>query len=175
MIERDSKDWTWVITRQCPECGFDPSEFDVDDTAATILAIVDDWMGVLADDSATTRSRTDRWSPLEYGCHVRDVFMIFDRRLAAMVEQDGARFENWDQDRAAVEGRYDQQDPRDVAGQLAEAGRELARRFQQVRGELWDHRGFRSNGSEFTVRTFAVYLVHDPLHHLFDVGWSASR
>ena len=25
MIEPDTKDWTWVIARPCPECGFDPS------------------------------------------------------------------------------------------------------------------------------------------------------
>jgi hypothetical protein len=23
----------------------------------------------------------------------------------------------------------------------------------------------------FTVRSFARYFVHDPLHHLHDVGW----
>lgn len=24
-LEPDSKDWTWVLTRACAECGFDPA------------------------------------------------------------------------------------------------------------------------------------------------------
>jgi hypothetical protein len=27
----------------------------------------------------------------------------------------------------------------------------------------------RSDGAQFTVESFARYLVHDPLHHEFDV------
>jgi len=28
----------------------------------------------------------------------------------------------------------------------------------------------RSNGSQFTVETLAVYFLHDVEHHLYDVG-----
>ncbi|NDG11232.1 MAG: hypothetical protein EB111_05220 [Actinobacteria bacterium] len=31
-------------------------------------------------------------------------------------------------------------------------------------------RGFRSDGSAFTVESIARYLMHDPVHHLWDVG-----
>ncbi|HEY5013683.1 MAG TPA: DinB family protein, partial [Acidimicrobiia bacterium] len=27
MITPDTKDWTWVLERPCPECGFDASAF----------------------------------------------------------------------------------------------------------------------------------------------------
>ena len=87
-----------------------------------------------------------------------------------MLTVDGASFENWDQDATAVEDRYDLQDPSVVSRELAEAGAALAARFDQVEGSQWTRTGLRSNGSLFTVATFAVYLVHDPIHHLWDVS-----
>ena len=38
-----------------------------------------------------------------------------------------------------------------------------------VSGDTWERRGIRSNGSEFTVATLAVYFLHDVEHHLHDV------
>ena len=35
-IEPDTKDWTWVLERACPECGFDAAACDVDDLPAAI-------------------------------------------------------------------------------------------------------------------------------------------
>jgi hypothetical protein len=39
-----------------------------------------------------------------------------------------------------------------------------------VSGDAWERRGIRSNGSQFTVATLAVYFLHDVEHHLHDVG-----
>ena len=41
--------------------------------------------------------------------------------------------------------------------------------------EHWGRKGLRSNGSEFTVLTFAQYFLHDVVHHLHDVnGWELA-
>ena len=45
------------------------------------------------------RPDENTWSVLEYACHVRDVFTLFDHRLGLMLTEDDARFEDWDQDR----------------------------------------------------------------------------
>ncbi|MDQ1586542.1 MAG: hypothetical protein QOH80_1907, partial [Actinomycetota bacterium] len=45
----------------------------------------------------------------------------------------------------------------------------LADRFATVTGSQWQRTGARDDGSRFTIATFARYLVHDPLHHLYDV------
>ena len=37
-IVPDDKNWTWVLERPCPECGFDGEHFDV----ATAPAVIDD-------------------------------------------------------------------------------------------------------------------------------------
>ena len=65
------------------------------------------------------RPRPDVWSPLEYACHVRDVFRLFDQRLGLMLAEDDPQFANWDQDDTAVDDRYGEQDPAVVAGELA--------------------------------------------------------
>jgi len=68
-----------------------------------------------------------------------------------------------------VAERYDLQDPATVRADLVQAGRALAARFDTVRGDGWTRTGRRSDGSDFTVATFGTYLLHDPVHHLWDV------
>jgi hypothetical protein len=110
------------------------------------------------------------WSPLEYGCHVRDVFRKFDERLQLMLTEVDPHFENWDQDKTALEDDYPSQAPADVAAALKEAAESVARHFDAVTSDQWGRRGFRSDGSAFTVESIARYLMHDPVHHLWDVG-----
>lgn len=167
----DDKDWTWVLERPCPECGFDPATVAVADVAPVVRDNAARWVEVLGRDGATVRPRADVWSPLEYACHVRDVFRIFDTRLHLMLDAgpEGATFENWDQDAAAVADRYGEQDPAVVARELEEAAEAVATSFAAVTPDQHGNVGLRSNGSRFTVTTFAQYLVHDPVHHIWDV------
>src|SRR5580658_4581177 len=111
-IAPDTKDWTWVLERPCPECGFDAASVPPADVANRIRDAADRWAAILGGprDVLQIRSRDDRWSPLEYGCHVRDVFVLFDRRLVLMLAEDHPTFDNWDQDATALEERYEEQD-----------------------------------------------------------------
>ena len=169
-IVPDTKNWTWVLERRCDDCGFDASTFDASGTGPAVRDLGLRWQGVLAGGNVAVRPRPDVWSPLEYGCHVRDVFRLFHQRLALMIAADGPQFANWDQDVTAVEDRYDLQDPAVVSSELLAAANALADRFDAVRDDQWNRPGFRSDGSAFNVETLARYLMHDPVHHLWDVG-----
>lgn len=170
-IEPDTKDWTWVITRPCEECGFDASAFDVTTVGDLIRENAAQWQEILALPEAdlVARPTPDRWSALEYACHVRDVFHLFDERLALMLDEDDPHFANWDQDVTAVEQRYGEQDPGEVAVDIAAGAEALASRFDAVAGDQWQRTGNRSDGARFTVDSFARYLIHDPVHHVDDV------
>lgn len=170
MITPDTKDWTWVLETPCPECGYDAGAVEPDTLGERTRAAIPRWQAVLARPDARTRPRDDAWSPAEYGCHVRDVFSIFDGRLQLMLAEDDPAFANWDQDVTAVEGRYDEQDPAEVAVALAAAGTAIAARFDGVSGAQWERTGRRSDGAVFTTRTFGRYFLHDIEHHLDDVG-----
>ncbi|WP_131681768.1 DinB family protein [Pseudarthrobacter sp. YALA5] len=165
----DEKDWTWVLTRPCPECSFDLSSATPATVPATIQNMLPRWRAVLRRPEVAERPNGTTWSPLEYACHVRDVFALFDQRLNLMLDTDDAQFENWDQDRTAVEMDYANADPAVVSAELTAEGEQIAESFAGVRESDWGRKGLRSNGSEFTVLTLAQYFLHDVVHHLHDV------
>lgn len=165
----DTKDWTWVLRERCPECGFDAGGLPRDAIGSEARRVAAAFAGYLRADDVRRRPADDVWSTLEYGCHIRDVFRIMDARLALMLDEDGATFENWDQDATAVEDRYDAQDPAVVAEEVLAAGDAVADAFDAVREDQWANRGLRSNGSTFTVETLGQYLAHDVVHHVWDI------
>jgi hypothetical protein len=174
-IVPDDKDWTWVLERPCPECGFDAASVGANEVADLLRENVRAWRPLL--DRPEVRERPDdaTWSALEYACHVRDVYRLYDIRLGLMLTEDDPTFPNWDQDVTAVEERYGEQDPVTVVADLEASGEVLAASFDRVTGDQWDRTGTRSDGARFTVDTFARYLVHDPIHHVWDVerGYAA--
>jgi hypothetical protein len=174
-IEPDTKDWTWVLTRPCPECGFDAARVVPEDLADLIRQNTRGWYAALDGPDAAVRPAPSIWSPLEYACHVRDVHRLFAERLTLMLEQDDPQFANWDQDATAVESRYAEQDPAVVAVELVEAAADAAAIYAQVQGEQWQRPGRRSNGSVFTVETLGIYHLHDVDHHLHDVGRAPEK
>ncbi|RZU73145.1 DinB family protein [Micromonospora kangleipakensis] len=166
-ITPETADWTFVITEGCAECGFSPQE--VTSTGERLRATIPTWRAALARDDASARPVPTVWSPVEYACHVRDTCRIFRERLELMLREDDPVFANWDQDATAVEEDYFHQAPAEVADQLAAEAEATAAAFDAVRADQWERPGRRSNGSVFTVDTFAVYFLHDIEHHVHDV------
>ena len=168
----DTKDWTWVLEKTCPECGFDTRAV----TRAAIPGLLREnaaaWGKLLnaQGETACVRPSSERWSTLEYACHVRDVFRKFYQRVQLMVSTEDPVFPNWDQDATAINDRYNEQSPAEVSDQLTMAAKQLAERFSQLAATEWGRPGTRSDGAGFTVETLGRYLMHDPVHHLYDVG-----
>ena len=132
--------------------------------------VADSWVAVLSEPrDVRQRPAPSVWSPLEYACHVRDVFRRFDERLRLMLAEDDPLFPNWDQDGTAVAERYGEQDPATVAVELAGAAETFAGQLERLTGPGWQRTGRRSDGAHFTVESFARYFIHDPIHHLYDV------
>ena len=89
--------------------------------------------------------------------------------MALMLAEDDPLFPNWDQDATAREERYDEQDPATVVADLEANAAAISARLDAIAGEQWDRPGRRSDGSSFTLATLSRYLVHDPIHHVWDV------
>jgi hypothetical protein len=173
MITPDTKNWTWVLERPCPECGFDASSTAYQAVPALVREITDRW-SALGSDGGIRSGRDDpaRWSSLEYACHVRDVFRRFSERVQLMIEQDDPLFPNWDQDATAIDDRYDEQEPRQVIAELVDAATFHAAQLEGLSESEWTRPGRRSDGASFTVATMSRYMVHDPIHHFWDVTGS---
>jgi hypothetical protein len=168
-IEPDTKDWTWVVDRPCEDCGFDPAEVEREQLADLLHENTRGWYGLLADADYAVRPAPHVWSRLEYACHVRDVHRVFAERVQLMLDHDGPEFENWDQDAAAEQEEYGEQDPAEVGTALVENAAVAAGIYSSVSGDQWERPGRRDNGSGFTVESIGRYHLHDVVHHLWDV------
>jgi hypothetical protein len=179
--QADDKDWTWVLRRPCEACGAGVGSLTIGQIVELNRRCGGSWVEVLGGDPdwVHARPRPDVWSPLEYGCHVRDVFTLFLERLELMLAEDNPTFANWNPNVTAEAERYDLQDPATVAAQLHTAAEALADRFAALDLADLGRTGQRSDGASFTIESFARYEIHDPLHHLWDVtgmsmaGWTS--
>ena len=146
-ITPESKDWTWVVDRGCPECGFDPTAVAFEGIPGLVQEKLDIWPGILDGAEAATRPDANTWSPVEYAAHVRDMSRVFHGRVTLMLEQDDPLFEDWDQDAAAVAGAYLSQDPATVSAELRSAGERAAAAFAAVPEGMRRRAGRRGDGT----------------------------
>ncbi len=168
-IAPDDKDWTWVLSKPCPDCEFDAGEVDREDLGRLLRENAARWYPVLEGHDVAVRPAGNVWSPLEYACHVRDVNWLFEERVTKMLTEDDPQFLNWDQDATAVEDDYGSQDPEEVGAALGASAEAAASAYDSVSGDQWERPGRRSNGTVFTVETLGLYHLHDVVHHLWDV------
>ncbi|MEU4479259.1 DinB family protein [Micromonospora sp. NPDC023966] len=117
------------------------------------------------------RPAPEVWSPLEYACHVRDVFRVQGERLALALRVDEPEFAPMGRDELVITERYNTQDPELVLTDLATAAAEFAARFATL-GEVeldrtgvypWPRREAR------TLRWLGRHTVHEAEHHLLDI------
>ncbi|MET8837688.1 DinB family protein, partial [Micromonospora sp. NPDC004540] len=117
------------------------------------------------------RPAPEVWSPLEYACHVRDVFRVQGERLALALRVDEPEFPPMGRDELVVTERYNAQDPGVVLADLAAAADAFAARFAAL-GEVelartgvypWPRREAR------TLRWLGRHTVHEAEHHLLDI------
>jgi hypothetical protein len=170
MIPPDTKNWTWVLERACPECGFEAGAVPVDSISALVRQNAATWVRLL-EDGVIGPARPDpaTWSSLEYACHVRDVYWRYEGRIELMLTEPDPLYPNWDQDATAEEERYQEQVPATVVSELTANAERLAVRLDGTTGSEWNRSGRRSDGVSFTVASLSRYMIHDPVHHVWDV------
>ncbi|WP_104135989.1 MULTISPECIES: methyltransferase type 12 [unclassified Cryobacterium] len=169
-IVPDTSDWTWVLERPCPDCGFRANAVAFDDLPRLIRENAAAWGAVLVRADAAVRPNDHTWSPLEYAAHVRDVCRLFEERLHLVLTEDDPLLANWDQDATAIAERYDLQVPETVGSELAAAAASVAERFAKVAVDARQRTARRSDGPSFTAATLGAYFLHDIVHHRHDVG-----
>ena len=108
---------------RCEECGF---EYDLAGALSAGPAIIDrvaELCGLLGDGRADLRTRRQpsTWSPLEYGCHVRDVLLVQRERVLAARRIDHPSLEPMGREERVEHDGYADQDPARVVRQLSEA------------------------------------------------------
>ena len=159
---------------RCDECGFD---YDLAEALTAGPAIVDGVAGLtdlLRSGRADLRTRRTpgTWSPLEYGCHLRDVLIVQRERVLAARRVDCPTFDPMGRDERVDHDGYAEQDPEHVVRQLTEAAHLYANDLSRLAPEEWDRRSAMYNyptRRERTLRWMAMHTLHEARHHLLDV------
>ena len=98
--------------------------------------------------------------------------MAHDRGCRICCTEDDPLFPNWDQDASAVTHGYEAQDPAQVVDELAAAALDHAVQLNRLRDLTV---GPSRDWASFTVSTITRYMIHDPIHHLWDIGRPTLR
>jgi hypothetical protein len=171
-VERESKSWTWVNDRPCAECGFDASSVAIGDVAPILRRVIADWSELLGGDATVLVRRPSAgvWSPVEYGCHVRDVLELLAHRFERTIAEECPVFPDWHPNDRAEQGRYaDERDPAVVVSGIVDRGVRVIDLIESMSDADWERSGTRADGLEFTNAWLSTYLTHDVVHHVHDV------
>jgi DinB superfamily len=161
------------VTDQCPDCGFvyDLSkagtvERDIRERVAEVVAI-------LRDGEANLRSRRQPgvWSPLEYGCHLQDMLLVQRERVLAARRMDRPDCPPSGRDERVIHDGYAEQQPEDVARQLADAAQLFSNVLARLGADDWDRAVIYHypETRERSLRWVAVHTLHEAQHHLRDI------
>jgi len=157
----------------CARCGFD-YRLDAAEDASTAIsagaAALADLM-TRTDLELRTRRAPDVWSPLEYGCHVRDVLLVQRERVLAARRTDRPTFAPMGRDERVEHDGYAAQDPAAVARQLRDAAAMFVNDLARLRPDECE-RTLMYNypvDMERSLRWVAEHTKHEVQHHLLDV------
>ncbi|GGN52980.1 methyltransferase type 12 [Streptomyces kronopolitis] len=165
---------TSLTSVRCERCGFTSEAFHRREVPAVLRACAGQWRTIL-DDPHLSRQKTGPlgWSPLEYGCHARDMCVLFHRRLITMLRLPPVRRVR-ETGRARGEAelltRYSEEDPRQVAPELGWAAESLACRFETFTSADWGGRDPRSGAPGLSVELCTEHFIHDLVHDLSEVA-----
>lgn len=157
---------------RCEQCDFDYDLANAPNSPASITAGAAEFAAIFQNTSGDLRGRREPtvWSPLEYGCHLRDVLLVQRERVLAAQRRDRPSFDPMGRDERVEHDGYADQDPQDVAGQLTMAAQLFGNVLTRLSTEDWDRRVVYNypEQSERSLRWVAVHTMHEVRHHLLD-------
>jgi hypothetical protein len=156
----------------CAQCGFTYATVAADALPGRLVAFPPRYATALrAAPDPRRRPAPEVWSPLEYTCHVRDVFDVQRERLATALRVDAPEFPPMGRDERAVTERYNEQDPDVVLAELAAAAEALAAAFAALDAAQWDRVGVYPwpEPRERSMLWLGRHTVHEGEHHLLDI------
>jgi DinB superfamily len=173
-------DGSWVVPGPgwvCPECGFDFDATDPRGAADLVrefparyrVPLERSLPGEDLDALVRARPAEGSWSALEYACHTRDTFTLYERRIAVTLDKDRPVFSRMHRDQLAIDDDYNRQHPAYVVDSLAESATSLARALDAIPPDGWARVGVRED-LPMTIDWMARNVVHEGRHHLLDIG-----
>jgi len=157
----------------CEECRYDYESLSRAEILAAIPVLAGENSELLRDVPVARlreHTRPGSWSPLEYGCHVRDVLVVQRERVLLAQAEQTPRFASMRRDERAIEEAYNEQDPLVVADEVGAAARALTQTMRALDDAGWSRTGVYlwPAPQVRTVEWIGRRTVHELAHHLFD-------
>jgi hypothetical protein len=163
----------------CGQCGFRWSAVSAGEIPDRLRFATGSFVGVIeeAGAEANVRPSPERWSILEYGAHLRDVFIsIRERIITASIEDEPTGAPVHRDERVSL-GFYKLDTATSVAGELTAMSDLLIRTFDSLPCE-YERRQFTYSPvtpRKVTVLWAGAQAVHESEHHLSDVRENLTR
>lgn len=161
------------MTDPCAGCGFTYDLSRAISAGDDIRAMAAEVVALLCNSAIDTRrrARPDVWSPLEYGCHLRDVLLVQRERVLAARRLEGADCASMGREERAGHDGYNEQDPLAVARQLGDAATLFSNVLTRLAADDWARTVVYHypETSERSLRWVAVHTAHELRHHLLDI------
>jgi DinB superfamily len=158
---------------RCDACGFEYEVARATEAGPAILVGVEEFVSLLNERPELVRTRPEHhtWSPLEYGCHLRDVLLVQRERVLAALFCDRPSFNAMGRDERVELDGYAEQRVEDVTRQLSDAALLFTNVLQRLDPYQWDRRLIYRypQQAERSLRWVAVHTLHEVRHHLDDV------
>jgi hypothetical protein len=158
---------------RCEECGFDYDLGRAPLAGAAVIEGASQLARILAGggDELRARLQPERWSPLEYGCHLRDVLLVQRERVLLARRESRPELQPMGRDERVDHDGYAEQQPGDVARQLRDAAQLLANVLSRLGDGDWQRTVIYSYPApeERSLRWVATHTLHEVRHHLLDV------
>jgi len=157
----------------CAQCGFLRSSIAAQELPDRLRGATQSFVTVIdqAGDLATVRPTDERWSILEYGAHLRDVFIsIRERIIAACVLDEPTGTQLYRDERVSL-GFYQLDASAQVANELAAMSSLFVRTFESL-PPGFERREFIFSPlmpAKVTIRWAGAQALHECEHHLGDV------
>jgi DinB superfamily len=162
---------------RCTDCGF---EYDLDaalDAGPQIVSTAGEIADVIEGAPVVSTRRSEGvWSPLEYGCHVRDVLLVQRERVLTARRTERPRFDSMGRDERVDHDGYSEQDPSAVARQLRDAALLFAHVLARLEPDDWDRtvHYIYPVPAERSLRWVAEHTLHETRHHQLDIARQVS-
>jgi hypothetical protein len=159
---------------RCRACGFTFDLGRAEQAGPLIVAGAGELAGIMQSresEDLAHRSDPSVWSPLEYGCHVRDVLLVQRERVLAARRTDRPSFDPMGRDERVAHDGYAEQQGDHVARQLEDAAGLLANVLARLGRPDWERRVVYNypERQERSLRWVAAHTAHEVHHHLGDV------
>lgn len=157
----------------CQTCGVAYADVTVQQAVeliTSITAAVTDAIANVAPQAVRRRpAAAGGWSPLEYLCHLRDVYASYTIRLHRARTEDRPALEPMLNDLRAHRFRYNELDPAAVLDELARTAAGFCDEVATMGPNDWQRVVTRLPGEERTALWLIRQAMHEGQHHLHDI------